>query len=243
MHRNFTRGSIRLSERLLLSSFSSLRALSSSLLDELSIFPEMGEVLALESEGQYKKALPPLRRIADIATSSAGPNTSVSMAAQLKLMQVLSLAGDSEQAIKIAKSAPYYNPKSGTSSSEFKPPFLHELALLYFQSCDMTSSLATADAAVDFLEKHNSSNIDISSFSRAYGMKGITSLYLGRKSEAEDFLQLAARWSTASNNEKSIPDALLKSRQLTSVSNLAFMHWYLNNLFRYVHTFVILNRN
>jgi hypothetical protein len=202
-------------------------ACSPRFFDELLAFPEMKDVISFEHKGQFNQAVESIKRIRDIATATLGQNSDMSNAAALKLMQLHRLNGDTANAVALGRSAPYYDKKEGVTNAKFKLQILTELSRVFINNCDMTSSLSCAESAIKLLESQDDKSVDISLFSTAYGLKGLSSLFLGKYEEAEDYLQFASRWSNTVSEDLDPVEADIetKSRQLIALSNLSFFHW------------------
>ena len=164
---------------------------------DLMIFPEMKESFLLESSHKLKQAIVQIERVKNVLDTSLGKCTDVSAAISLRLIELHSENLDNQEAIDICNSLPYFDPSSGKSNDAMKPFFFHELSEIYLKACDPITALSHADAAVAFLESHDKANSHVNLFSTAYGLKGLASLLIGRCRDAEDFLQLASRWSSA----------------------------------------------
>lgn len=207
---------------------SGISAYSTSIFSALYAFPEMKEATTLEQKGHFAQALGPVERIREIATKTLGKDNDITNAAALKLMQLYRLNGDTEKAVALGRSSPYYNQKLGVTNTKFKLHILHEMSRIFINNCDMTSSLSCTESSIKILESQDKENCDVSLFSAAYGLKGISSLFLGRYQDAEDYLQFASRWSNTTNDELGPVEAdiEMKARQLVGLSNLALFHWY-----------------
>ena len=141
-------------------------------------------------------------------------------------MQMHCLNNEMDEAIKLGKSAPYYDDEQGFTNTLLKPYFLLEMSKMFFLDCDMPSSLSCADAAINVVESDEKGPVGL--FSCAYGLKGISSLYLGKFQDAEDYLQISTRWCQTIEErlDPLFADAEVKTKQLIALSNVAYYHWF-----------------
>ena len=194
----------------------------------MMVFPEMRDSFKDEIVGNYQKGIISIDRIKNIAESTIGKVSNFSVLSSLRLMELYDCNMNLKSAIEIANNCPYFDKSSGETNKNLKPHILHKKAEISLKACDPILALTSADEAIDCLESDDKSNANINLLSTAYGLKGLSSLFLGKFTDAEDFLQLSSRWSTAIaiETDPKLDDIETKTRQIISLSNLGYFFWY-----------------
>lgn len=178
--------------------------------EQLGSFPEYAKAQSLQLEGSYKLVLPELERVHDVLSHSMGNSSPMTLHVVRQMSEAARLSGKTDKALDILTSA-----LSHVSSDS--PDRVALVALRSYQYMvggdSLKRSLEDAEEAVRICESFEGMHPDY--FGISYGLVGVVcSMNDSNSCLAEEYLQLAARWSQEPTAE------------LCALNNLGHYHLY-----------------
>ena len=177
---------------------------------QLGSFPEYAKAQALKAEGSYKLVLPELERVYDILSHSTGHASPMTLYVARQMSEAAQLSGKTDKALDILTSSLSHIPSDCPDKAAL-------VALRSYQCMvgggSLKRSQKDAEEAVRICESFEGMHPDY--FGVSYGLMGVVcSLNDSNSGLAEEYLQLAARWSQE-------PIA-----ELCALNNLGHYHLY-----------------
>lgn len=166
------------------------RYFSAEVSEQLSSFPEYAKAQALQLEGSYELVLPELERVHDVLSHSLGSESPMAVHVVRQMSEVARLSGNTPKALDILTS----NLANITADGPEKAGLV---AMRSYQGLvgggSLTKSREDAEEAIRICQ---SLEMHPDYFGISYGLMGvICALGDSNSAEAEEYLQLAARWS------------------------------------------------
>ena len=176
--------------------FQSLRCFSSNKLDLLNTLPEYKNAGEHALKGQFLQAIPLFQRVIHVLESSVGSTSELALHTVVEQVKVLIKQGDYDKAEQLLEQTQSRlldkSNKTEVDVTNWEVTLLQWTAFVSFLRQENHSS-QTASHLVDRLTAAEPS--DLSLYTPAFSLKGLTHLHQGELEDAEDELQKAARWS------------------------------------------------
>lgn len=184
--------------------FHGIVSASSSYDAELKMFPEYTKAKSLIKEGKFNQALPSLNFVLDVISSTTGKSSPLSVELTMQCSSLLISMGQFEKAKKLLHS----NSNDLHGGQRARALLLASVSDILHG--DSQGAVEQAKEATQICEKSDSGsgsgsdkaekgweNIEKPTLlSKSYSIEGLAHLCSGDYSEAEVYLQLAARWAT-----------------------------------------------
>lgn len=201
----------------------------SSLERDLATFPEYQESQTDFANGQFKRALPGMLRVQTVITNALGATSPMAIHIALRAGQALQYLGDFEKGAVLIEGAVMKsdNPSDGATKSSHAAPSIGALmpsqhnehavralqaaSLLHLFNGSAHMALDRSTSALQICQ--DNSSVPTSLFSPTHGLIGLCHYHLGDFQQAEEHLQLAARWADS------------QSQQLIALNNLGQLFW------------------
>jgi len=181
---------------------------ANALREQLQMFPEYSAAQADISRGKFKQALPAMERMHEVVNSAMGPSSSLSSLMARERATLLQLTGNFVGATKLLSTA-----QNNTTDELEVIRTLQHMSRNYILQGDFTAAETTADDAVSRCELAAAEVLPLPLIAASYSMRGLCALHTESWEDAEEYLQLAARWSQS------------PLTHLIALHNLGCAHW------------------
>lgn len=164
---------------------------------QLLSFPEYKNALDLQRQGNLAQAHVALSRVHEVLGHALGADSPLANTVLFQLADLLHALGQTQKARQLLSSSSFRELKDKIQLEIF-------LSNVQLQEGQADKAREHSQRAVDCVEhQQDHSTPDNTLFSAAYSSLGIASLYSGHLSDAETYLQCAARWATTPLEEVS----------------------------------------
>ena len=192
-----------------MSSLSSPSASISALREQLRAFPEYSAAQADISRGKFQQALPAMQRIHEVVSGAMGSKSALAGLIDRERSLLLQLSGNFEGADKILANA-----RVNAADDSEVVRALQQSVQNRLMWGSMSGAEAHAAEAVNICENAGAL-MPLPLIASSYSMRGVCALQMHDWDAAEEFLQLAARWSQT------------PITQIIALNNLGCVHWML----------------
>jgi len=179
---------------------------------QLDMFPEYGVAVENLSQGKFSLALPAMKRVHEVIGNAMGPSSDLAALVTRETANIMQYMGKYNEAKTILM-----KDLNNATSDKDKIRIQHHITTNYLLQCDYENAANEADKAVNLCEKEIPSTelqLPLELAGLSYSLRGLSALQLDDIDDAEEHLQLAARWSQHS-----------ASSQMIALHNLGLSHW------------------
>jgi len=181
------------------------RSSSTKIEQDLRLFPEYESATSLIKEGKFAKALPSFHRVLNVCVSATGNSSPLTMEVTLRCSSLLIAMGQFQKAGDLLQ----LNSNNISGGLRVRALLLESLSDILRgdfskalkQAMEATHICENSDGLVrgyeSISEKEWESVDKPALLSKSYSMQGLSHLCAGNYSDAEVYLQLAARWATS----------------------------------------------
>jgi len=191
-------------------SSSSSSSSASTLRDQLGMFPEYSAAQADITSGKFKQALPAMQRMHEVVSSAMGASSTLAGLVARDRATLLQLTGNFDEAGKLLIAA-----KENTTDELEVIRMLQHLTRNRMLQGDFAGAAQEADEGVSRCENAEAEVLPLPLIAASYSMRGLCALHTQDWDDAEEYLQLAARWSQS------------PLTHLVALHNLGCAHWAL----------------
>jgi len=189
-----------------------------SLRQQLSMFPEYSTAQEFLAAGSFAKALPALQRVGEVLSSTMGASSPLAALVARETARTLQLQGRYEEADNLLQGCLRLQHATPSQDEHTSVVLLHHITHNHMMRGDFAAAESSADEAVAICEKEvgpaGTPAVPLSLMGTSYHMRGLGALQMQEWDDAEEHLQLAARWSQHS-----------AAAQLVALHNLGHLHW------------------
>lgn len=191
-------------------SSSSSSSSASTLRDQLGMFPEYSAAQADITSGKFKRALPAMQRMHEVVSSAMGASSTLAGLVARDRATLLQHTGNFDEAGKLLIAA-----KENTTDELEVIRMLQHLARNRMLQGDFARAAQEADEGVSRCENAKAEVLPLPLIAASYSMRGLCALHTQDWDDAEEYLQLASRWSQS------------PLTHLVALHNLGCAHWAL----------------
>jgi len=187
---------------------STVASSTNTLREQLNMFPEYTAAQADITLGKFKQALPAMERMHEVVSSAMGASSSLAALVARERASLLQLTGNFDGATKLLSAA-----RSNTTDELEVIRILQHMSRNRILQGDFSGAERDADEGVSRCENAAAEVLPLPLIAASYSMRGLCALHTQSWDDADEYLQLAARWSQS------------PLTHLVALHNLGCAHW------------------